>query len=65
MLLQTSCHCGFVIDAGMVGQAKIVCPNCSRAMCQLCKKVVSAMSVFSFSLLVTEYQYCYTDKMLY
>ena len=25
----------------MVGQARIDCPNCSRAMCQLCKKVVS------------------------
>ena len=40
---QASCHCGFVIDAGMVGQAKIICPNCDHAMCQLCKKVVSTV----------------------
>jgi len=39
-VVQASCHCGFVIDANMVGQAKIICPNCDRAMCQLCKKVV-------------------------
>jgi len=43
VLWQASCHCGFVIDNDMVGQAKIVCPNCSRAMCQLCKKVVSQL----------------------
>ena len=39
-LWQASCHCGFVIDAEMVGQAKIICPHCLNAMCQLCKKVV-------------------------
>ena len=48
--MQASCHCGFVVDANMVGQAKIVCPNCIRAMCQLCKKVVTPLfRVFQYS----------------